>query len=240
MQYWCPSEEIIQKMLKGVFITGTDTGVGKTLVGTQIITSLRQRGVAVSACKPVESGCKLVYGELRPADALRYHRALAGTVPLQQICPFRFEAAVAPPLAARMAGTQLTLDELVIACGSSDENLTLIEGAGGFYSPLAEQALNADLANLLSYPLVLVAANRLGCINHVLLTLEAIQHRGLEVLAIVLNDSDPALALAENLAQLRSLQSRPVIHLGYNAPLDVGALFSLAGHPLESLHHGVG
>ena len=227
-------------MLQGLFITGTDTGIGKTEVGAQIVAGLQRHGIRVTARKPVESGCDMVGGELQPADALRYREALDNRVTLERICPFRFEAAVAPPLAARMAGSRLTIDDLIAACGNTQDQLTIVEGAGGFYSPLAEQALNADLASALAYPVLLVAADQLGCINHVLLTLEAIQRRGLETLAIILNAHAPATTVTGNISMLRALQPHQVIPLGHSEALDVATLFSLAGHPLESLHHRVG
>ena len=227
-------------MHKGVFITGTDTGVGKTEVGAQIAAGLTAANIAVTARKPVESGCEVVDGELHPTDAARYFATLAGATPLDIICPFRFTAALAPPIAARREGARLTLEQLTDAARPAPEHFTIVEGAGGFFSPIAENGLNADLATSLGLPVLLVAADRLGCINHVLLTLEAVAKRNLEVAGIVLSEIDPALSLPDNLPGLRQWQPHPVMPLPHGATLDVGALFSLIGHPLESLHHRIG
>ncbi len=226
-------------MLKGLFITGTDTGVGKTEIGAQMVAQLWQHGIAVTARKPVESGCVPTADGLRPADAWRYRQALDDSIPLEQICSYRFEAPIAPLVAAREQGTELTLDRLIMACDNKVDTLTIVEGAGGFYSPLAEQALNADLAAALGYPVILVAANRLGCINHVLLTLAAIAQHGLETLAIVLNETEQGRGISSNASLLRELQSRPVISLGYGGKLNASELLLLSGHPLESLDHRV-
>lgn len=227
-------------MLKGLFVTGTDTGVGKTEVGTQIAAKLWQHGIAVTARKPVESGCARTSNGLSPADASRYQQALDNSLSLEKICPYRFEAALAPPVAARQQGVNLTLSMLIQACSNTEEALNIVEGAGGFYSPLATHSLNADLAAALGYPVIVVAANRLGCINHVLLTLAAIAHRGLETLAIIVNETDPRQSINSNGPLLRELQPLPVIDLGYNDQLDIHQLFSLFGHPLKSLYHRVG
>ena len=226
-------------MLDGIFITGTDTGVGKTYVGSRIVRGLKQRGIAVDPRKPVESGCERCDHGLHPADAIEYAEALDDLSALDRICPLRFEAPLAPPVAARQAGRSLSLTEVIQACGNS-AGLRVIEGAGGFLSPLADDGLNADLAVALALPVVVVAANRLGCINHLLLTLEAIERRGLTMLGVVLTTPRPDAALAENLTALRQWQSLPVMPLGHSADIDVDSLFSLLGHPLESLDHRIG
>ncbi len=226
-------------MLDGIFITGTDTGVGKTYVGSRIVAGLKAHGIAVTARKPVESGCERDGDRLLPADAMAYAEALGDPSALERICPFRFEAALAPPSAARRAGVRLRMQDLVTACDHNN-GLLVVEGAGGFYSPLAEDGLNADLASTLGLPVLLVAANRLGCINHVLLTLEAVGRRGLTPLGIVLTTPRPEMALADNPTALRQWQPLPVVTLEHDAPLDTSALFSLLGHPLERLDHRIG
>lgn len=202
--------------MRGLFITGSDTGVGKTHVGVRLAALLAQQGLALRPRKPVESGCPRVDGVLQPQDALAYHAAVAGAEPLQRICPYRFEAALSPERAAALAGQDLRLADLVAACldGVQADDFLLAEGAGGFCSPIAAGGLNADLALALRLPVLLVSADRLGAIHQVLVSVEAIERRGLELIAVVLNrlsaQSDPLL---DNAADLRRWLKHPVITL---------------------------
>lgn len=173
----------------GIFITGTDTGVGKTYIGTQLCRTLHQQGYRIQPRKPVESGCETDNNaNLLPLDASQYYSACGQSVALKQICPFRYQAAVAPDYAARLVGKKLRLEELVSACQVKPNDFLLVEGAGGFYSPICSDGLNADLATELGLPVLLIAENRLGAINHTLLTAEAIQRRDLPLVAVILND----------------------------------------------------
>ncbi|MDW8323490.1 MAG: dethiobiotin synthase [Burkholderiales bacterium] len=177
--------------MRGLFITGTDTGVGKTYVGTAMAAALTARGLRVRARKPVESGCPCIDGELRPEDALAY--AAASGEPLAAVCRYRLAAALSPERAARLQGVSYALVDLVEACrtGLAADDLLLVEGAGGFLSPIAPDGLNADLALALGLPVLLVAADRLGAIHQVLVTAEAIQRRGLALAGVVLNEVRP-------------------------------------------------
>jgi len=192
----------------GIFITGTDTGVGKTHVGARIIRMLRERGIHVAPRKPVESGCKLVNGELVPADGTALMDA-ASQDHLNQVTPYRFEAALAPPVAASLEGQDIRLKQLVEACHSSPNEFLVVEGAGGFFSPVASDGLNAELAVALDLPILLVVADRLGCINHCLLTIEAIENRGLSIAGIILNQIDTDVTPG-NLEEISSRVSCPV------------------------------
>ncbi len=206
--------------MRGLFLTGTDTGVGKTFVGARLARWLAERGATVRPRKPVESGCPRVDGELAPLDARAYHDALAGAEPLARICPYRFEAALSPERAATMAGVPLLLDDLRAAClvGVGAEDFLLVEGAGGFYSPIATDGLNADLAVALGLPVLLVSADRLGAIHQVLVTAEAIARRGLELRAVVLNRLAPAQdPRLDNAADLARWLGREVLTLDYGA-----------------------
>lgn len=198
---------------KGVFITATDTGAGKTYVGCRLVVALRRKDVVVAPRKPVESGCTPGESELVPADGLAYWRACGGEVPLSTICPHRLAVPASPERAAQLAGRHLTLEMLVEAC-DDDSGMRVVEGAGGFYSPIAEQALNADLAHRLGFPVLLVVADRLGCVNHALLTADAIQRRGLKLLAVVMNPMgrpvDPAL---DNAGAINAYLGEPVLLL---------------------------
>lgn len=196
-------------MSRGIFITGTDTEVGKTWVGTQLAARLYQRGIDLVARKPAESGCIIEGGELIPADARQYFYALEQTQSLESICPYRFKAPLAPVQAARLEHIRITINDLATACQSQDNRYLLVEGAGGFYSPITEDGLNADLAKALQLPVLLVAADKLGCLNHILLSQQAIEAAGLELSAIVLNQiqqgADNLLNSADMLREQLSL-----------------------------------
>lgn len=200
-------------MAKGLFITGTDTGVGKTFIGAGLARALHERGLNVQPRKPAESGCPTLGGRLCPADGMAYHAAVKASVPLEVITPYRFAAALAPPQAARLEQRSLTLDQLQHAVleKTGGDTFLLVEGAGGFYSPLANDGLNADLAARLQLPLLLVAANRLGCINHILLSLEAAERRRLVVSHIVLNGVGDEFVEQHNLVALAGLTGIPLL-----------------------------
>ena len=193
---------------RGFFITGTDTDVGKTYVGAQLASALHQSRLRVCPRKPIESGCKLIEGTLHPDDANQYFVAVEKNVSLDEICPYRFEPPISPQRAARLANQPINIEQAHQACikNVSDEEFLMVEGAGGFYSPLCENGLNADLAEALQLPILLVANDQLGCINHILLTIEAIQKRNLKLSAIVLNSQnlthDAAMDNAEDLKGL--------------------------------------
>lgn len=207
-------------MTRGVFITGTDTGVGKTRVGAALAHLLTGRGLRVRPRKPVESGCPTGPDGLVPQDAAVLREAAGCAEPLERICPYRLQAPLSPERAAELEGTALDLGRLHAACvadiGSDD--FLLVEGAGGFYSPLARGALNADLAGGLGLPVLVVAADRLGTLNHTLLTIEAVRMRGLALAGLVLNQPapqpDPKMDNAEDLE--RWLQM-PVLRLPHRS-----------------------
>lgn len=209
--------------VQGIFITGTDTGVGKTWIGSKFCAYLYQNDIPVTPRKPVESGCKKSEsGILLPADASAYFKACNKTIPLDVICPHRYEAAIAPDQAAELAGEKLDLKMLVDACENKlPDQFLLVEGAGGFYSPVASDGLNADLAESLALPILLIAADRLGAINHTLLTAEAIKQRGLKLAAVVLNQLE--VTIDKNLNNASSLEKHlgcPVLSVACQAQKD--------------------
>ncbi len=222
--------------MQGVFITGTDTGVGKTWVGSRIAAELWRRGVRVRPRKPAESGCPLVEGSLLPQDAAAYQAAVGGAEPLERICRYRFAPALSPERAAALAGQSLALADLVAACQEGVErgDYLVVEGAGGFYSPIAADGLNADLAVMLGLPVLLVSADRLGAIHQTLVTAEAIARRGLPLAAVVLNQMaaplDPPLDNAED---LRRWMGREVWVVGHGG--DVKPLTSLTDKLMAGL-----
>ena len=198
--------------MQGVFITGTSTDVGKTFIATEIARQLCQRDITVIPKKPVESGCIKQGDELIPQDASALKEAANYQGPLSDVCPYCFEPAISPVRAAHLANKILTTEQLVSTClQGSEEGFLLVEGAGGFYSPLAENGLNADLAVGLQLPVLLVADDRLGVLNQVLLNAEAIQLRGLQLAAVVLNQlDDDRNEHMDNSADLREWLDCPV------------------------------
>jgi len=179
----------------GLFITGTDTEVGKTYVAALIARSLRAAGHRVGVYKPAASGCREVEGELVADDAVLLWEAAGRPGELDRVCPQRFRAALAPHLAAREEGK--TLDPDLLRTGieywRARSDVIVVEGAGGLMSPLGDDEYVADLANDLGFPLVIVARNSLGTINHTLQTLIAAAtfRDGLSIAGIVFNHPAP-------------------------------------------------
>lgn len=192
---------------KGIFVTGTDTEVGKTWVSAQLLQALitHKRKVKSAqsdknvffekggdplpcARKPVASGATSTFnGKLLSEDT----RILAEQTgeSSEIVTRYTFAAPVAPSLAAQNCGIDMPLEQLLCACHAPANRWTLVEGAGGFYSPMgSDGSLNADLAKHLSLPVLLVVGLKLGCVNHTLLTLEAIQQHGLHCIGVILND----------------------------------------------------
>ena len=203
--------------MQGVFITGTGTGVGKTFVGVAIARQLNQRNIKVIPRKPIESGCVKQGEELIPQDAVALKEAAGYQGALSEVCPYRFEPPISPVRAAHLANKVLTTEQLVNIClQGSEQGFVLVEGAGGFYSPLAENGLNADLAIALQLPVILVADDKLGVLSQVLLNVEAIQMRGLILAGVVLNALDENNnEQMDNTADLRERLNCPVHYNRY-------------------------
>ena len=198
-----------------IFITGTDTRVGKTLVACGLAALLKECGYRVGVMKPAETGCEERDGQLFPQDAYYLKESSGCAEPLERICPYRLRAPLAPSVAAEMEGVKIDIDQIVrlYAEISSAHEVTLVEGAGGLLVPLLPHYTYADLAKLLKLPLLVVVANRLGAINHLLLTLEHASCHGLRVLGYVLNhlERQPSLAGETNAEALRSLTAAPCL-----------------------------
>ena len=186
-------------------VTGTDTGVGKTMVAAALLHKCRELGFSAIGMKPVAAGCELVGGEAcnEDVEALRN----ASSVPLERglINPYLFEPAIAPHIAAAEAGIEIDPAHIV-KCYRLLANAVeciVVEGAGGFLVPLSAQADTGDLARMLGLPVILVVGMRLGCINHALLTQEAIERRGLVFAGWIANQMDEPMARCEeNIASL--------------------------------------
>ena len=206
----------------GYFITGSDTDVGKTYVACEIVRQLRQQGVAVETRKPAESGCvESGDGVLVTHDAAALQQANANRETIDRINPYRYRAALAPHRAARLEGQTIKLQALIDACSRDDPaHCLIVEGAGGFYSPLAEDGQNADLANALQLPVIIVINDRIGAVNQTLLTLQAVRSRQLRVAAVILNqvsaitDTD-----MDNAADLQPYCDCPLFCCRFNAEL---------------------
>lgn len=206
----------------GYFLTGSDTDVGKTYIACEIIRQLRQRGVDIETRKPAESGCTLsAAGELLTHDAAALQQANDHRESLERIAPYRFQAALAPHRAARIENRSLYLEDLVDACSRDHpQHRLVVEGAGGFYSPLAENGLNADLASALQLPLIIVVKDRIGAINQALMTIEAVQNRQLRVAAIILNAVEAQIDEAmDNVTDLKAYCNVPIVCCAHSSPL---------------------
>jgi len=177
----------------GYFITGSDTDVGKTYIACEIVRQLVRQGVNVETRKPAESGCVVsAAGDLIPHDAVALQQANDNRESIERIAAYRFRAALAPPRAARLQNREIRIEQLLDACERDQpEHRLIVEGAGGFYSPLADNGLNADLASALQLPVIIVVNDRIGAVNQGLMTLQAVESRQLRVAAIVLNQVEP-------------------------------------------------
>lgn len=176
----------------GLFITGTGTEVGKTHVAALIARQLAAEGVRVGVYKPAASGCGRVGGELVSEDAVALWEAAGRPLTLDAVCPQRFEAPLAPNVAAREEGKRVDPERLRSGLAAWEGfDFVLVEGAGGLMSPLSDADYNADLATDLGLPLVVVAANRLGVINDTLQTVLTAEAKALQVAGVVLNDVSP-------------------------------------------------
>ncbi len=186
----------MRESVGGLFITGTDTGVGKTYVAALVVRALAAEGWRVGVYKPVASGCRRDGNQLIADDALQLWDAAGRPGELEQVCPQRFAAPLAPHLAARAEGKRVDSKHLRSGLDYWLErsDIVIVEGAGGLMSPLSEDDYVADLADELRYPLVVVAKNALGAINQTLQTLvtAATFRRGLPIAGIVLNRPTPA------------------------------------------------
>ncbi len=178
-------------MTKGIFITGTDTGVGKTFVAEGLIKAVREKGLNVCPMKPVETGCRLRQGRLIPADTLRLIRASGVDEEIDLINPYRFNQPLAPSVAAEIEGMKINRKRIFSAYDrlSKKYDITIVEGAGGVMAPVFKKYLFLDLINDLKLPLVIVSRPGLGTINHTLLTIDAVKNKGLHILGVIINYS---------------------------------------------------
>ena len=184
------------------FITGTDTEVGKTTVAAGLLMAARRAGLSTAAVKPVASGCESTPQGLRNEDALILQAQCSLALDYEQINPYAFAPAIAPHLAARKVGVELdvaTLAALVRRVLDLQADFTVVEGAGGWQVPLSGSASLSDLAVELGLPVILVVGVRLGCINHAVLTAQAVAAEGLQLAGWVANVVDAETACLEDI-----------------------------------------
>lgn len=199
--------------MNGIFITGTDTGVGKTFTTCGLISALSSVGKRIGVLKPAETGCRLQNGELYPEDATRLAAFANTTVPLDLVCPYRFAAPLAPSVAAAQAG--VAIDPSYIASvyrrTAAQHDITFVEGAGGLLVPLVGRYTFADLAHDLALPVLVVVGSKLGALNHTLLTLRYAQSQGLPLLGYIINHPYPEIddATRTNARTLQELTDVP-------------------------------
>jgi len=201
---------------RSYFLTGTDTGVGKTLVAAALLRRLRESGVSVAGMKPIAAGATDGPEGRANEDALILQGESSARHPYADVNPFLFEPTIAPHIAAAEAGVAIDTDRIAAAHArlAAGADVVIAEGAGGFLVPLDANRSCAELPRLLGMDVILVIGLRLGCLNHALLTAEAIAARGLALAGWIGNHIDPRFARAEaNLATLRARIAAPCLGL---------------------------
>lgn len=206
-------------MRRGLFVTGTDTGVGKTLVVCNLLRAYAKNGFSTAGMKPVAAG-----GGTLNNDISQLRAASTVATPIELTCPYPLGAAIAPHIAAKREGVRIELEKILQSYDRLQAltDIVIVEGIGGFKVPLNDTEDSVDLAKRLKLPIILVVGMRLGCLNHALLTAEAIQKSGLQLAAWAANHIDPNMeALDENVAALKLRISAPLLgalpyHLNLN------------------------
>ena len=198
-----------------LFITGTDTDVGKTVVACGLLAAANQQGLRTAAIKPVAAGCEVTEQGMTNSDALQLQAAASHKLSYQQINPIALEPAIAPHIAAAEAGVRMSASRLVGYCRGVSlmpVDLVVIEGAGGWRVPINSRETLADVARELECSVVVVVGMRLGCLNHALLTMEAIRRDGLQIAGWVANILDTDMPrLQENIDTLKQCINEPCL-----------------------------
>ena len=198
----------------GCFVTGTDTGVGKTLVSAALLHTLARHHRRVVGMKPVAAGLIDHHGHWISEDVLALRAASSVTVPPELDNPVALPDPLSPHIAAQRAGRLITTAELLAAHRALKEraDVVVVEGAGGWRVPINDHETLADLARAIGVPVVLVVGLRLGCLNHALLSVEAIRADGLQLAGWVANTVDPDMAcIEENIDTLRQRMAAPLL-----------------------------
>ncbi len=202
-------------MKRGVFVTGTDTGVGKTLAACALLHAVSRRGVAVAPMKPIAAGAEWGAGRWVNADSLALLEAAGlGIDAIGDVTPVLLREPMAPHIAAQREGRRIEMPQIHAAFERlrSADRFVVVEGVGGFMVPLGDRIDSVDLARSLGLPVVLVVGMRLGCLNHALLTARAIEASGLPFAGWIANSVDPGMAVAEeNRAALETRLAAPLL-----------------------------
>ncbi|GLQ33277.1 dethiobiotin synthase [Litoribrevibacter albus] len=197
------------------FVTGTDTEVGKTVITAGLLKAFEQQGFSTLGLKPVSAGCDVTDDGLRNEDALLLQKAASVKAAYETVNPVAYEPAIAPHIAAMENGKLLTasgLEGFIRGAMLKPAQVKLIEGAGGWFTPLSYQETLADLVKRLNVPVILVVGMRLGCLNHALLTVAALQTSGLTLAGWVANRVDPEMGrFDENLETLKQMVDAPCL-----------------------------
>jgi len=178
--------------MKGIFVTGTDTGVGKTLITAGLTAFYRKNGIDCVALKPVETGCAIKDGELFPEDGNFLWTASQNALNIDDVAPFRFSFPAAPYRAAVLQNSRLRIVDVLehIRAVQESHDLVIVEGAGGLFVPIEENGTFLDLMEKLGFPVILVARARLGTINHTLLSVESLENRNINILSVILSKGE--------------------------------------------------
>ena len=221
---WPLAGQGVRQMKKAYFITGTDTGVGKTLVACALLHAFVRQGSKAVGMKPVAAGCVETSAGLRCDDVENLRAAGNVVAPLEWVNPYALLSPVAPHIAAERVGVEISLEQIDLSFRQLREmaDVTVVEGVGGFAVPLNARQDTADMAEMLGLPVILVVGMRLGCINHALLAAQAIRHKGLRLAAWVANRIDPDMsAFDENLHALEIRLAAPLLGvIPYQAEAD--------------------
>ena len=195
-----------------VYVSGTDTGIGKTLASSTLLHALRGHSLRAVGMKPVASGCERLDGAWKNADALALQAAGERGIAYADINPFALEHPLAPELAARDAGIEVSMPPILEAHArlAAQADALIIEGVGGWAAPLSASLMQADLVHALRLPVLLVVGLRLGCLNHALLSARAIAADGAHLAGWIASHVDPAMArVDDNIAMLRARMPAP-------------------------------
>lgn len=215
------------KIANGVFITGTDTGVGKTYFTLACIKALQQAGIKTAAMKPIASGAELVNGQLCNEDGLHIQQALNIDLEYKRINPYVFATPVSPHIAAAEAGVEIDLQKIRHAYQdlSRETEFVIVEAVGGWLAPLSARQGVADLARVLDLPVIMVVAIRLGCLNHAMLTAQAILQSGLTLKAWVANLVEPKTRHVDEQIKYLSnkLQQAPMLVMEHQEEIPVNS-----------------
>ncbi|MEW8536776.1 MAG: dethiobiotin synthase [Candidatus Thiodiazotropha endolucinida] len=201
-------------MSGGLFVTGTDTGCGKTEITLGMMHNLQQQGESVLGMKPIASGAEMTQDGLRNEDALRIQAQCSREIPYSSVNPLVYQPPIAPHLAAMAKGQPIRLDEIMQGYSQLQElaDRVVVEGVGGWHVPLGDSITLADLVRTLDLPVILVVGIRLGCLNHALMTAECMLNSGVPFKGWVANLIDPQMqALEENIITLQSWLPAPCL-----------------------------